>query len=129
MITEPMVLILGAGASVPYGFPTAEQLCRWVKGIIDPEEPVRQTESNEAVRVVQEMGYEKELCEEFVYTLSRSAQSSVDAFLTDQAAFMDIGKAFMAYFLIRCEEEGKLFGGTREWYHYLLDRMRGDPQS
>ena len=127
MITEPIVLILGAGASVPYGFPTGEQLSRWVKGIIDPEDPVPQTAFDETVRLLQEMEYDDEERKRFVYTLSRSAQS-VDAFLEYNPEFMGIGKAFMACFLIRCEQEGKLCGGEREWYHYLLDRMRASPQ-
>ncbi|HUT88404.1 MAG TPA: hypothetical protein VMY37_02815 [Thermoguttaceae bacterium] len=124
MIRERIVLILGAGASVPYGFPTGAQLCRWVRGLIDhPKDPFNRSVWDRAKPVLQELGFDEVQQREFVHALSRSGRRSVDAFLEFRQEFVDIGKAFIAYFLILRENERSLFDVTPDWYHYLFDKM------
>jgi len=124
MIREPIVLILGAGASAPYGFPTGAQLCRWVRGLIDAQkDPFNHSVWERAKPILRELRFDEARQKDFVHALSHSGKGSVDAFLEFRQEFMDIGKAFIAYFLIWCESEKNLFGDTQDWYHYLLDKM------
>ena len=111
MISRRIVLILGAGASVPYGFPTGAELFRRLMGV------------KGTVRCFNDMGFDSEQQKEFIRALGRSGRRSVDAFLEFRQDFVDIGKAFMAYFLIRCEHETRLFDSEPDWYHYLFDTM------
>jgi len=39
MITHPTVLVLGAGASVPYGFPSGRTMLQDIHRNLDPQSP------------------------------------------------------------------------------------------
>lgn len=118
MISVPTTLVLGAGASIPYGFPSGgalrNQLC-------NPEFMGELTKHTEfTVREI----------EQFCQVFSRSGMGSIDAFLARRgehrvlvggSTFSEIGKAAIAMTLIRCESEGLLFNASIEdhWYEYL----------
>ena len=74
MISRPTVLVLGAGASAPYGFPTARELKQLICGAF--------VKDSVATRTLHE-GSEipMNLFIEFRDAFHRSGQSSVDAFL------------------------------------------------
>ena len=72
-----------------------------------------------------EAGFEPDELDKFRLELRRSLFQSVDAFLESTNGFMDIGKAVMAYFLIKCEREDKLYrtDNNENWYQYLYRMM------
>ncbi|MGV8898077.1 MAG: hypothetical protein ACOH2B_02365 [Burkholderiaceae bacterium] len=118
----PTTLVLGAGASMPYGFPSGVKLREWLCN------PV-------ALRDLQAKFYERDIavfCETFLH----SGMLSIDAFLARRGAhslyqpyeevlmgqrtFSDIGKAAIALKLIECEKHDSLFKVEEDhWYQYL----------
>jgi len=117
MVTTPTVLILGAGASSPYGFPTAKELKRLI----------RETFDHPTSRPCQVLGssasHSPEEIFEFREAFLRSGQPSVDAFLERRPNFLAVGKLAIAYCLIPFENEAKLYGPVPDrggdWYEYL----------
>ena len=117
MISRPTVLILGAGASVDYGFPTGRRLLRhiisdlassgWQKGIIS------------------ELGFEDADIEAFRSELIGSGQPSVDAFLESREEWLSLGKAAIAARLVPEEKEAEVTGRNEKmrWYEYLREQL------
>lgn len=122
MIKRRTVLILGAGASVPYGFPVGRQLLfKVVKGLTPAKQPIFQNLTS--------CGFEQSRMSEFRDQLQRSQQPSVDAFLEHRNEFLDVGKAAIAAALIPYEEEGNLLPAAEQrWYEYLFEHMRAKPE-
>jgi hypothetical protein len=122
MINVPTVLVLGAGASVPYGFPSAEELKRLICGAFDI-----QTNPHPAQFLADRYDYSLEQFAEFREALSKSGKTSVDEFLEHRKEFVDVGKLAIAYCLIPYENENNLFltearrGG--DWYQYLFNKL------
>lgn len=127
MITTPTVLILGAGASYPYGFPTAkglkELICEAFSQPTAKAAVLLSTESDE-------LNYAPPSAEKFFQfreAFLKSGQPSVDAFLERRPNFLDVGKLAIAYCLIPFENEAKLYrpdlkrGG--DWYEYLSIKL------
>jgi hypothetical protein len=121
VITIPTVLVLGAGASYPYGFPTAKELKKRIcEEFSNP--------NTAASRLLGEgASYSPEDFFNFKEAFLKSGQPSVDAFLEWRPNFLDIGKLAIAYCLIPFEDESKLFippslrGG--DWYEYLSVKL------
>lgn len=122
MITVPTTLVLGAGASMPYGFPSGSTLREW---LCDPD----------TLRDLQ-IKFNEEDIKVFCETFLHSGMQSIDAFLARRGAhslyppydnasagqrtFSDIGKAAIALKLIECEEHNSLFNTKEDhWYQYL----------
>jgi hypothetical protein len=103
MITTPTVLILGAGASCPYGFPTANGL----------KDDIREAFSHPTTKGSQllsgKSGYSPDEFFEFRDAFLKSGRSSVDSFLEHRPKFLDVGKLAIAYCLIPYEDEAKLY--------------------
>jgi hypothetical protein len=119
MIRSPTVLILGAGASVPFGFPSGRglviQICQGLSYLHFVGDLKRQ---------LLDCGYDVELVHSFREELYLSMQPSVDAFLEQRSEFLEVGKAAIACALIPYEEESKLHRGERlHWYEYLFNQM------
>jgi hypothetical protein len=91
-IEKSTVFVLGAGASVPYGYPTGGQLVDWI--INSP------LQANTTLN-----------CQDywnFKAALAKSPDESVDAFLESQPNLEPIGKRAIAEWLINCEMAEKL---------------------
>ena len=120
MITIPTVLILGAGASCPYGFPTAKQLKRLIcQAFSDPETPSSLLLSNLHGRPSRNFF-------EFTEAFRKSGVPSVDAFLLHRTDFLEAGKLAIAYCLIPFENEASLYipsAPAEDWYEYLSERL------
>jgi len=116
VITKPTVLVLGAGASVDYGYPSGKALKQQVINAIgDALTP-------EHGRLV-ELGHDREQIESFREALRYSGKPSVDAFLEYRSEYVDIGKKAMAQVLIRHESKPSLFSANSDWYEYLYGRL------
>ena len=118
MITTPTVFVLGAGASVPYGYPTGAGLRSEVlEGISGWR--------GDAAVWAQGKGLEAE-AKRFAVALTRSRNTSVDAFLEHRRELQAIGKLAMASVLLRCENDERLFSEREiqgDWLTYLLNAM------
>src|SRR5229473_2611714 len=89
MITTPTVFILGAGASMPYGFPSGAEMVRDICNAPESE--------------LDSFGVSQTDYHEFATELRNSDQPSVDAFLELRRKFERVGKTAIAYHLVRCE--------------------------
>ncbi len=117
MMNKKTLLILGAGASAPVGYPSGRALLMKVANEL----------SNEAFalfRELRDVGYRQAEMEKFRIALAGSMQPSVDAFLEKRPDFLDIGKAAIAAALIPMEQR-TLFerGEQATWYEYLFNRL------
>jgi len=91
MITRPTVLVLGAGASVPYGFPTGRELLIQITDDLNPRS------GDTGLRVtLRTLPFSDEYISEFREDLVDSNQPSVDAFIENRPSFTDIGKTSIA---------------------------------
>ena len=120
MIETPTVFVLGAGASVPYGYPTGAGLRSLVlQGLKGKHElPLRCMEEEDL----------KRLGAECAISLEKSKKTAVDAFLEHRREFEKVGKLVMACELLDCEDEGKMFSEKEipgDWLTYLLSGMDG----
>ncbi len=125
MVSKLKVLILGAGASMPYGYPSGKEL----KITICHELTVHK--DSRLRRILLELGHPDKRVTEFAQALRGSGKPSVDAFLEHRTEFSDVGKAAIAGELIGHEHEHKLvhdeLGGEGEdqWYEYLYNKLGG----
>src|SRR4051812_40649295 len=101
MIKTPTVLVLGAGASRPYGFPTAYEMVQTAGAVADGT-------NDWLLQILETVGIPKPTAKEFFVRLRNSGQYSMDAFLQRQpkdAKDRMIGKATMIAQLIRGESD------------------------
>ena len=118
MIQKPTTLVLGAGASMPYGFPSGKGLKEKILNF-GPE--VLENIGSERARQLHQELKENQL-REFQKKLLNSSQPSVDAFLEHRPEFMVLGKLLIAVALIEHEDTDTLVH-TDDWYQYLWKRM------
>jgi hypothetical protein len=121
MIVTPTVLVLGAGASKPFGFPLGSELRS--KIIQANEVPPR---LSVLLQTVVQNGYDSALAAAFADTLRKSGSASVDALLEHRPDFAEIGKAAISAALIPLEREWNLFdpnASAQSWYDYLFHAM------
>jgi hypothetical protein len=125
VITEPTVLILGAGASYPYGFPTASEL----KGLICDAFSNPDTFGSRLLG--DNSDYNRDQIFDFRQAFWRAGQPSIDSFLEYRKDLLGIGKLAIAYCLVPFEDEKSLYmpvpqhlGG--HWYEYLSVKLTAD---
>lgn len=120
------VFVLGAGASIPYGFPSGSQLVEQIIESISPsfyrggEEYY--TKKPLADLLVKEFS-SKELIN-FRETLNASQTYSIDAFLNYRREFIDIGKMAIVWHLLEAEYKalkGKKMKG--DWYQFFWNQI------
>jgi hypothetical protein len=118
MIRERTTLVLGAGASVPYGLPAAAQL----RSVILQQSAKR---SAGWPQVFEELGFNSAQVVEFRDAFERSSIRSIDAFLEHRTDFILVGKTAIALGLIPFEQELNVTSAREgEWYYHLFDCLR-----
>lgn len=118
MINRNTVLVLGAGASADYGFPTGRKLR------IDICEQLAGKRAGPLRSQLTDYGISQPDFRKFSEALHRSGMPSVDAFLENKSKYMDIGKAAIAASLIPYERPESLLGELElKWYEYLFQRL------
>ena len=122
MITKNTVLVLGAGASVPYGYPAGlglwQEITEWTGGA-----------GQSISRALRDANDGDEEISRFHDALFQSGDMSVDAFLGTRTAFEKIGKRAIAAALLGHESVGTLFSESPpnqgRWYKHLYREMVG----
>lgn len=117
MITKPTVLVLGAGASKPYIYPTGQEL---KTQIIKDLSGGNHTKIKQMLRLTDPL--EGGLLKIFLEDFRTSPRSSIDAFLESRPEYMNTGKLAIAQALIDFENPENLISNVN-WYHYLFDHM------
>ena len=133
MITEETVFIIGAGANVPYGFPTGKglrkQICYdWWKlydKIIGNELKASGGRSEE-----ERNQFTKNLLDEareFINAFRRSSTESIDLFLGRNPELSAIGKRAIATCIKFAESQSKfredMSDESQDWYSYLFTKL------
>ncbi len=120
MIKTPTTFILGAGASVPYGFPIGEDLMR---KIIDDVQMNK--------NLFGSFGFDNAKCNEFCVSLRKSTSKSIDLFLESPSKFEEIGKLGIAFTLGQNEKESNIMRPPNErvgiypiLFHNLIEPQR-----
>lgn len=112
MFDPSTVLILGAGASNPYGFPLGRDL---KQRIIQHASDVNSSQSKQ----MQEAGYSEAQIRDFHIDLVRSIHPTIDAFLEDRPSHREIGAFAIAQALMPLENEDTLYP-HKDWYPMLF---------
>ncbi|MGA3287730.1 MAG: hypothetical protein ABSD46_09910 [Bacteroidota bacterium] len=128
MFKSRTVFILGAGASIPYGFPLGYKL---VSDIIDnislsSKTTVLAKVATELQGSVSQFEYEK--IQRLRESLLKAVVESIDDFLQARPEFLNVGKAVIAQALIPYENEARLFArdNKENWYSMIFEVLRRD---
>lgn len=122
MIKTKTVFILGAGASIPYGFPSGAELRRMLcvpithdykKGDVD------------WIGSIAKLGINEADSRRFAEAFLKSGVASIDAFLSRRHEFEEIGKAAIAAILCAREDPTELhrIDNEDDWYFYLWNAL------
>lgn len=120
MIEIPTLLILGAGASVPYGYPTGLNLTRM---IINDLSDIEQAESGWTY----DLGYDMDdIVSTFHHSFKLSKKYSIDSYLAtrDDQNFTELGKIAIVNAISKCESNTSYFDEIKDdWYSYLINQI------
>lgn len=114
------VLVLGAGASLPYGYPLGGELRQKILHL-----PYQTVFGPIKVPKVLHAQVQAKM-EKFRDAFLHSQMNSIDAFLGRRPEFQEIGKKCIAAVLLQCEDPSLLFTENREkdhWYKYLFNHI------
>ena len=118
MITTNTLLLLGAGASKPYGLPLGGELRDAIYTYADSDIP------EVAVALFEGCGITTDEVRTFARHFDRSRAPSIDAFLENRPELAEAGKLLLAYELSRRESVDAFRGRVDDdWYAYLWRRM------
>jgi len=115
VLTKKTVLVLGAGASQPFGFPTGVELSKRVWQSLRPGHG----EFNNLALSGYSPGEIEGFRDEFFY----SGKNSVDAFLEHAPEFIPIGKAAIAIILMGYEQRDLVFKFDMNWLRILYANL------
>lgn len=120
MIERNTVLIVGAGGSAPYGFPTDVHLRREILDKLGDE-------SSDVYHLLTTDDYFSSAdLENFRRRLQRADTETIDQFLVNQQHWSELGKVAIAAVLARYEVRDRLHADADHWYQYLLSRLVDD---
>ncbi|HEY1793341.1 MAG TPA: hypothetical protein VGG34_10520 [Opitutaceae bacterium] len=119
MVSEPTVLVVGAGGSAPYGYPSGSALVdEIVNGLSGTGAPL--------FVLLKRPGFNFSDADlsGFRDSLFQSRRYSIDLFLEKHPEYMEVGKAAIAGALIpREQNQVRSSDPTLDWYRYLFDRL------
>lgn len=121
MIARRTLLVLGAGASIPYGQLSGADLANQLSRFAGKK-------NSEIVAQLCQCGLTESHVMGFFDAFLRSRLSSIDAFLAKRTEFADAGKLAIAYLLGRRENPGSLFAAdtSSDWYRYFWNQLVAD---
>lgn len=118
MIDTQTVLVLGAGASNPYGYPTGAELRKYIwSAFPDVFSDLVNKEHGSPVPDA----YKK--AKEFADIFRKSNTGSIDLFLARNLNCSEFGKKAIAVSILESEKTTAFPENDRDWYFYLYKRM------
>lgn len=125
MIENNTVLVLGAGASIPYGFPSGLQLKAHICKAIKKKNSIYEDLL---------LNKDEELVEDFYNNLLLSSEMSIDAFLEHNEKYFEIGRRAIANILLRKEIHNEMYDNwiekwldpknqDKHWYQLLFSKL------
>lgn len=115
MIESGTVLILGAGASKPYGFPLGTELR---SSILE----MTKADTMPGFKPLVSCGFTPSEIQTFRMNLHDALHDTIDDFLSDRPTFRKIGAHAIAAALMSCEDHSKVFP-KRDWYPRLFQLL------
>jgi hypothetical protein len=121
------ILILGAGASIPYGFPSGEKLVESIKEITKrgTSEMMNQyaNNNNYLPKILHEK-FEPNFILGFNEFITKADPTSIDQYIAVNSQFLTIGKYLIAYLLLEDESKSIYDKNKGEnWYKYLMNEV------
>lgn len=131
MIKKKTVIILGAGASIPYDFPSGRNLLLLICSVLKSQNPGTRSMIVEALNDRKSGCAVEKIMRDFPSELEDSMQPSVDLFLEHRKEYMEVGKLAIAANLIPFERPDTLIirGKDMKWYEYLYQRLQLTPEN
>ncbi|MFA5424479.1 MAG: hypothetical protein WC374_11550 [Phycisphaerae bacterium] len=126
MISDKVVFVLGAGASIPFGFPSGESL---VDQILKIKKEDVASYGRKCEDIMKEMNFDNNLMIQLQKVLRRSQINSIDSFLAQpkNQQFVDLGRLLIAAQLIPHENTDTLFtkrsGSDGNWYNLVWNNL------
>jgi hypothetical protein len=134
------VFILGAGSSIPYGYPSGSDLVELILDSLNPNYFYRFNYKNkkpgEEGYMVYPMnqsftdhslftrhGFDAKLISNFEESLRNSNKDSIDSFLLERTGFYDIGKFAIANCILKCEIPTEFQFVHENWLKYLWNKI------
>lgn len=119
MISKKIVFVLGAGASMPYGFPSGI-------GLLDSI--IRLTCEQDKIDLLKKCGFTNFDFQIFISALKLCGHNSIDAFLEMRPDLIPIGKHLIALKIAAYEAKSSLVHYNPEikgksWYDYIFQKM------
>jgi len=112
MIETPTVFILGAGASMPFRFPSGTELITQIANSCHNPMSIQN-------KLLLNMNHTSEEIQNFITSLSNSFLPSVDLFLEHNPQYISIGKKAIALTLLPEERTASLRVNNGDWLGYL----------
>jgi hypothetical protein len=138
MFTENTTIVLGAGASMPYGYPSGYQLVTDIIQLVALGKAKPAITDRQFADELNAAGIHSDHAVEFVSALYEAFPPSIDYFLFHNPQFINVGKLAIAQRIICHENRHKLFArpggdlfgkdGHDRWYHKLVDCI-ADPKT
>jgi hypothetical protein len=131
MLKEKICLVLGAGASRPYGLPTSQDLRHIVLGGTYASSAFDRLEKGSGknvaaqyLQLVTSWGVSRSDLEAFQSEFFKAQRVSIDAFLAQRKKqFEHVGRIAIAAAILMCENHYQL---TENWYQWLLELLIRD---
>lgn len=124
MITDKTVFILGAGASKPYGFPTAAELRRDI--IYNFSKQIVSAHAEHIGKAESEVDLPPKF-QRLIDEFKISSTKSIDLFLSRNNDYIEIGKKIIAFLIGAYEKHSKFREDIDEpkydWYMHLYDLL------
>src|SRR5437660_495858 len=114
MFTENTTIVLGAGASMPYGYPSGYDLVSNIISLVSLDNPKPRIADTHFADETRAMGIPSEHAIDFAKTLRDAFPPSIDYFLFHNPQYLDVGKLAIAQRIIRHENKNSLFDRTDE---------------
>src|SRR5262245_56836038 len=102
-----IVIVVGAGASQPYGFPLGRQLMK----VAASQNPFLDTHVDFGPEDLEEdLRFTEAELSAFQSDLARSRRATIDAFLADRPDYAHIGRVVISMIIAQCEDRDRLAG-------------------